>query len=136
MLKQVAKVKTSKGFTLIEMLLALAVFAYAASSILSVLGQSARNLSDIEQMTFASWVVNDRLVELQVDSQWPPKDKDKGEREMAGQKWFWQQKVEKTQDTNLRSITVFVSSDKEATQPIYSLTTFISKANSPKPSGG
>ena len=125
-----------RGFTLIEMLLALAVFAYAASSILAVLGQSARNLSDIEQMTFASWVVNDRLVELQHEPQWPPKDKAKGEREMAGQMWFWQQRVESTQDKNLRSITVSVSTDKAATQTVYSLTTFVSKANGAKPSGG
>ncbi|NVK23660.1 MAG: type II secretion system minor pseudopilin GspI [Gammaproteobacteria bacterium] len=126
----------NRGFTLIEMLLALAVFAYAASSILGVLGQSARNLSDIEQMTFASWVANDRLVELQYDKQWPPKDKAKGEREMAGQLWYWQQKIEKTQDNNLRSVTVDISTDKEGSQSIYSLTTFVSKPNSAKPSRG
>ena len=115
------------GFTLIEMLLALAVFAYAASSILGVLSQTARNLSDLEQMTFASWVANDRLMELQAESTWPPKNKKKGERELAGQKWFWQQKVEKTEDKNLRKVMVSVSLNKSGEASIYQLSTFITK---------
>ena len=127
--------QTQSGFTLIEMLLALAVFAYAAGAILSVLGQSARNLSDIEQITFASWVANDRLVELQAEQQWPPKDKHKGEREMASQAWHWQQKVEKTEDNNLRAITISVSTDKEGKESIYSVLTYLSKNPNTKPNG-
>lgn len=115
------------GFTLIEMLLALAVFAYAASSILAVLGQTAKNLSEIETMTFASWVANDRLMELQVDTAWPPKDKEKGERELAGVKWHWQQKVEKTEDPNLRKVEVEIKADKASTSSIYTLSTFVTK---------
>lgn len=117
-----------RAFTLIEMLLALAVFAYAASSILSVLGQTAKNLSDIEQMTFASWVANDRLVELQSETTWPPKDKEKGERELAGQMWYWQQRVEKTEDNNLRKIAVEVRLDKSAASSLYYLSTFVTKS--------
>jgi len=125
-MKKYLSLQTKKGFTLIEMLLALAVFAYSAGAILNVLGQTARNLSDIEQITFASWVVNDRLTELQVSKQWPPKDKDKGERELAGVLWYWQQKVEKTQDNNLRAVTVTVSEDKAGNNSIYSVTTYLS----------
>lgn len=119
--------KRFSGFTLIEMLLALAVFAYAASSILSVLGQTAKNLSDIEEMTFASWVANDRLVELQADKTWPPKDKAKGERELAGQKWYWLQKVEKSEEPNLRKVNVEVRLDQSAKSSLYMLSTFVSK---------
>lgn len=116
-----------QGFTLIEMLLALAVFAYAASSILAVLGQTAKNLSEIETMTFASWVANDRLMEVQVDNTWPPKDKEKGERELAGKKWYWQQRVEKTEDPNLRKIEVEIKTDKASQSSVYTLSTFVTK---------
>lgn len=118
--------RRTSGFTLIEMLLALAVFAYAATSILSVLSQSAKNLSELEKMTFASWVANDRLTELQVDKAWPPKNKDKGERELAGQKWYWSQKVEKTADNNLRKVSVEVSTEQNGNS-VYSLSTFVTK---------
>ena len=116
-----------KGFTLVELLLALAVFAYAASSIMQLVGQSASNLSQLEEMTFASWVANDRLSELQVSTVWPPKNKDKGEVEMAGNLWFWQQEVVATEDERLRAVTVRVSLDKDMASPIYSLTTYLSE---------
>ena len=116
----------SKGFTLIELLLALAIFAYSASAILGVVGTASNNLGQIEEMTFASWVANNRMVELQVINQWPPKDKEKGEQELAGKKWYWQQKVIKTEDKDLRAITVNVFANKEAKSSIYSLTTYVS----------
>ncbi len=115
-----------KGFTLIELLLALAIFAYSASAILGVVGTASNNLGQIEEMTFASWVANNRLVELQVSKQWPPKDKEKGEQELAGRTWYWQQKVVKTEDEDLRAVTVTVSSDEKGTSSIYSLTTYVS----------
>lgn len=115
------------GFTLVEMLLALAVFAYAASSILAVLGQTAKNLSEIETMTFASWIANDRLTELQADATWPPKDKEKGERELAGKQWFWLQRVEKTEDPNLRKVEVQIRTDRASQSSIYTLSTFVTK---------
>ena len=81
------------GFTLVELLLALAIFAYSASTILNVVGTSSNNLTEIEQITFASWVANDQLIELQNSQVWPPKNKAKGEQELAGRKWYWQQIV-------------------------------------------
>lgn len=117
---------SSKGFTLIELLLALAIFAYSASAILGVVGTSSNNLGQIEEITFASWVANNRLVELQVAQQWPPKDKEKGEAELAEKKWYWQQKVVKTEDDDLRAITVSVSANKDMSFSIYSLTTYLS----------
>lgn len=119
------RILKSKGFTLIELLLALAIFAYSASSILGVVGTSSRNLAEIEQITFASWVANDRLVELQISEQWPPKDKAKGEQELAGIKWYWQQKVIATADKDLRAVTVNVSTEQNAKSPLFSLTTYV-----------
>ena len=118
---------SQQGFTLIELLLALAVFAYAASSVMQLVGQSARNLSQLEEMTFASYVANNRLAELQVSPVWPPKNKDKGEVELAGKAWFWQQKVEETADKHLREITVQVASDKSMENTVFSLTSFVSQ---------
>lgn len=114
------------GFTLVEVLLALAIFAYSASTILNVVGTSSNNLSEIEQITFASWVANDQLIELQTSEVWPPKNKEKGEQELAGRKWYWQQIVVETEDKSLRSVTMNVSTEKNAATSVYSLTTYLS----------
>ena len=119
------RILKAKGFTLIELLLALAVFAYSASAILNVVSTASNNAVEIEEITFASWIANNRLVELQVTQTWPPKDKEKGEQELAGKKWYWLQKVAKTEDEDLLAITVSVSKDKQHASSIYSLTTYL-----------
>ncbi|MDC2889930.1 type II secretion system minor pseudopilin GspI [Psychrosphaera sp. 1_MG-2023] len=119
--------QSSQGFTLIELLLALAIFAYSAGAIMKLVGQSANNLSQIEEMTFASWVANNRLAELQALQVWPPKNNEKGEVEMAGKLWFWQQVVVETEDKRLRQITVSVGLDKSMATSIHQLSTFVSE---------
>lgn len=117
----------SQGFTLIELLLALAIFAYSAGAIMNLVGQSANNLGQFEETTFASWVANNRLSELQASQVWPPKQNDKGEAEMAGKLWFWKQEVTETEDKKLRQVTVFVSLDKSMSTTLFQLSTFVSQ---------
>ncbi|MDA8621233.1 type II secretion system minor pseudopilin GspI [Psychrosphaera sp.] len=117
--------KKVKGFTLVEMLLALAIFAYASASILNVVSQSASNIGLLQQMTFASWVAQNRLTELQVEKAWPPKQNHKGEAEMAGLKWFWRQQVVETADPRMRAVTVSVYEFEDSKNSIYDLETYV-----------
>lgn len=118
---------TTGGFTLIELLLALAIFAYSASAIMNLVGRSANNLSQFEEITFASWVANNRLAELQAIATWPPKHNEKGEVEMAGRTWYWQQQVVETEDKKLRQVTVNVALDDGMKYPVHQLSTFVSQ---------
>lgn len=113
------------GFTLVEMLLALAIFAYASASILGVISQSANNVGQLQQMTFASWVAQNRLVELQVEKTWPPRQNQKGEAKMAGVTWFWRQTVVETADSKMRSVTVSVYETEDSENSIFDLETYV-----------
>ena len=93
---------------------------------------SKRSLGQIQEMTFASWVANNRLVELQISNQWPPKDKEKGEQELAKKKWYCQQKVVKTEDKDLLAVTVTVFANKQYSSSIFSLTTYVSPNPTPE----
>ncbi|GAB3000500.1 type II secretion system minor pseudopilin GspI [Psychrosphaera aestuarii] len=125
-IKRILHVKSKmSGFTLVEMLLALAIFAYASASILSVISQSANNVGQLQQMTFASWVAQNRLVELQVEKNWPPKQNQKGEAKMAGVTWFWRQTVVETADSKMRSVTVSVYETEDSENSIYDLETYV-----------
>ena len=88
--------KLNSGFTLIEVMLAMAVFSIAGIAILGTADTSARNLGYLESKIIASWVASNQLVETTLDTSWPPKNNRKGKVELAGQEWFWQQKVIKT----------------------------------------
>jgi general secretion pathway protein I len=115
------------GFTLIEVMLALAVFSIAGIALLSTANNNARNLGYLESKMFAEWVASDQLVAANLEEKWPPKNNEKGEVELAGRTWFWQKSVINTADNDMRAITIEVRQHKDDELAISSLTSYISK---------
>ena len=85
--------------TLLEVMVALLIFALTGTAILKAAGDHLNNVGQIEAVTFASYVASNRLNQLQLDDTWPPKNNLKGSMEMADRTWYWQQKVTKTIDS-------------------------------------
>jgi len=121
------KGQKSSGFTLIEVMLALAVFSIAGIALLSTASNNARNIGYLESKMFANWVASNQLVAASLETKWPPKNNLKGEVELAGRAWFWQQKVIKTTDSDMRAIVMEVRSREDDELAISSLTTYVSK---------
>ncbi|MCW9081906.1 MAG: type II secretion system minor pseudopilin GspI [Colwellia sp.] len=117
----------TRGFTLIEVMLAMAVFAIAGLALLSAASNNARNMGHLENKMFANWVASNQLVAANLEQKWPPKNNAKGDVELAGRQWFWHQKVIKTTDKDMRAIVVEVRLDEDEKLPLSSLTTYVSK---------
>ncbi len=121
--------KRDAGFTLIEMLVAVAVLAIAMAAILSGMARYADNAGHLRERTLGLWVAHNRLTEYELQPTWPDVGKADGVVEMAGTKWKWKAEIKKTQDDNLRRIDLIVlSPDGEGTAA--ALSSFI--ANSGK----
>ena len=116
-----------QGFTLIEVMLAMAVFAIAGIALLSASSNNARNIGHLDNKMFANWVASNQLVAASLEENWPPKNNLKGEVELAGKAWFWQQKVIKTTDKDMRAIVMEVRLNENDELAVTSLTTYISK---------
>ncbi len=123
---QVSKAKDN-GFTLIEVMLAMAVFAVAGIALLSAASNNARNIGHLENKMFANWVASNQLVATSLTQAWPPKNNLKGDVELAGKSWYWQQKVIKTTDKDMRAIVMEVRLNEDDELAISSLTTYVSK---------
>jgi general secretion pathway protein I len=119
----------ARGFTLLEVLVALAVIAFALASLVKVAGSGAANAADLRDKTFAHWAASNRLAQMQSkDNVWPPIGTDKGETKMAGREWFWATRVAKTPDPEMRRIEIEVRmEDDEDVAPIAVLTGFVAK---------
>lgn len=117
------------GFTLIEVMLAMAVFAIAGVALLSAADNNFRHISHLEEKMFADWVASNQLVSATLNQTWPPKNNLKGDVELAGRQWFWQQKVIKTTDKNMRAIVIEVRIDESDELSVASLMTYVSKVN-------
>jgi len=91
-----ANKKTNRGFTLLEVMIALFVIAVALGGVIKVMGNAAINTSRLSNRTFAQWVALNRIAKLQTGNNWPSIGEKKGKDEMANQEWRWVQKTMKT----------------------------------------
>jgi len=115
------------GFTLIEVMLAMAVFAIAGVALVSTTETHFRNIHHLETKMMANWVASNQLVEAKLTKSWPLKNNKKGKEELAGREWFWTQKVVKTNDQNMSAVVIEVRLDKDEKKSIADLTTYVAK---------
>jgi general secretion pathway protein I len=108
-------------------MIAMAVFAVAGVSLLGVSDNNYRHISHLEEKMFANWVASNQLVNVSLSQTWPLKNNRKGEEEMAGRTWYWQQKVIKTDNKEMQAVVMEVRLDKEAELAITSLMTYIAQ---------
>ena len=125
--KRITSVANLRGFTLIEVMLAMAVFSIAGLALLGASSNNARNMGHLETKMFANWVASNQLVSASLVDTWPPKNNAKGEVELAGRPWFWQQKVMKTTNNDMRAIVMEVRLNLDDELAVASLTTYVSK---------
>ena len=118
----------SKGFTLNEVMLAMAIFSIAGIALLSAADNNFKNSTHLEQKVLANWVASNQLVAATLDKTWPPKNNKKGTVEMAGQEWFWLRKVIKTENKDMRSVVIEIRSKEDQERAITSMVTFVSKS--------
>ncbi len=98
------KLKQTKGFTLIEVLVALAVVAISMSALISSSSTSASNAAYLQDKTLAHWVGMNKVAELQLSPTWPSVGRKKGDYELAGQDWRWEAKISSTEDDSIRRL--------------------------------
>lgn len=104
--------KSARGFTLLEVLVALAIFALVAASVLTASARSVRTASQLEDKTLAMWVADNRMTELQLAETPPADGRDQGQVEFAGRRWSWQSEIEATSEPAMRRVTLWVAVDE------------------------
>ncbi|TMG74645.1 MAG: type II secretion system protein GspI, partial [Betaproteobacteria bacterium] len=78
-----------RGFTLVEILVALAVLAIALTAAGHSLGTAVDTTAALRERTLARWVAEDRLSELELRNEWPSLDTKEGDAEMGGRRFHW-----------------------------------------------
>jgi general secretion pathway protein I len=113
------------GFTLVEVLVAVAVLAIAMGAVISAMARQADNAGYLKQKTLALWVAHNRLTEIQLQSEAPSTGRSDGEAEMGGFKWRWEAVVVKTEDPRLRRIDIVVRRPKDKEGSLAQLSGFL-----------
>ncbi|WP_439532483.1 type II secretion system minor pseudopilin GspI [Polymorphobacter sp.] len=98
-----------RGFTLLEVLVALAVFSLAALALLRLQGASLSTVARLDDKLLAAIVVQNLAVETQLMRPAPAFGRSDGEAVNAGRRWLWQREVMRTPDPGLQRIELRVS---------------------------
>ncbi len=96
------------GFTLVEILVALAVLAIALSATARSLGAALDTTAALRDRTLARWVAEDRLAELELRREWPELDVKEGDADMGGRAFHWRQETGVTPAARMRRVEVSV----------------------------
>ncbi|MBP6130219.1 type II secretion system minor pseudopilin GspI [Thauera sp.] len=98
----------TRGFTLLETLVALAIVAIALVSALRAMGATAQSTAALREHTLASWVAQNRLAMHRATAAWPEIGEYSGEAEQARMRMRWEEKVSGTPNALFRRIDVRV----------------------------
>ena len=122
--------RKARGFTLLEIMVALAVLALAMGALVKTASNYTSNQTYLRDRTMTNWVARNVLAQHQLENQWPKVGERKGTLEMGWQEWDWRAKITQTEEDKLRRIDVEVRAvDSEDESPITVLSGFLKQPN-------
>ncbi len=104
----------SRGFTLVEVVVALAIVAIGMLAVFKTIGDTVNNVSTLRDRSFAAWIADNRITELRLSGQMPSVDQTEGDLEYAGRRWHWVATVSQTPVDGLRRVDVRVRREGDA----------------------
>lgn len=125
--KTAPNTRTVKGFTLLEILVALAVAAIGLGAVSKSLYQNISVADKLTEKMLGTWVASNVLAEMHINRQYQTAGGAGGDTEMGGQDWAVRTEFESTGDPEISRINVIVMSPSDPNREAASLFGFISR---------
>lgn len=122
--------RTSSGFTLIEILIALVVFTVAAVTLVRTATIGVRQAGLVQERTEATWIAENEMTRLRLfernEENYPGPGTQRTLIEQGRRSWEVETEIEATENDFVRRITIRVSQE-DAEEPSASLVGFIGR---------
>jgi len=123
----ISGIKKISGFTLLEILVALAVVAIALSAVVSEVSNNVKNAAHLRDKTLAHWIAMNKVTEWHTSGDWPSPGVSDGYAVMAEHEWRWSIRTSSTEDEDIRRMDVEVRADQDAKTPDASIIAYIGR---------
>jgi general secretion pathway protein I len=116
------------GFTLIEVLVAVAIVSIALLAALRAAGQGTTNADELRSRLLAGWVAENRLAEHRARGDWLPLGMERGTGRQGGAEFAWREEVTALPNPDFRRVDVFVYAASDESRALARLTGFVVRA--------
>ena len=98
-----------RGFTLLEVLIALLVLTLALLALTRTAALQVQTFTELRERTLAGWLAQDVLAETRLSNPLPDPGRNSGQRRFGGRDWRWEVQVQGTPVPSIRRIDVRVA---------------------------
>jgi general secretion pathway protein I len=112
------------GFTLIEVMVALAIVAFSLTTLAASMGQMINTANSMRDRTYASWIAQNKIAEMRLSNTVPDVSASSGGVDYANTSWDWRAVVSETGVENLFRVDVSVT-HADSEDQILTVTGFI-----------
>ena len=100
--------KRARGFTLLEVLVAMAIASLALLALFGAAAATVRTTDVLRARTYADLVATNVLAEMRARDIWPEPGALSGSASQAGREWRWRAVVTTTADADVRRLDIAV----------------------------
>ncbi len=119
--------KSQRGFSLLEILVALAIFALVSIAAYQQVSAVTSASTRMEEKYYALWGAENGLEQYFVGRKWPVTGEDVVEYEMAGREWRVSTVISETDNQDLRKLETSVFAQDNEENAVITLVRFIGK---------
>lgn len=109
----------NSGFSLIEVVVAVAVIAIGLAATIKTVSSVGRNTALLNERIVATWVAQNAMARFELGDEQNPEKESSGSEEMAGIEWFWDKEVFQTEDPDILRVEISVRKDDDESSQVY-----------------
>lgn len=119
---------SQSGFTLFEVLVALAIIAIALLAAMRAAGQGTSNVNELRAHLLAGWAGQNVLAEQRARGDWPSTGVLRGTTTLGGMDFSWREEIIGTPNASFRRVDIFVFAGAEESRSLARMTGFLVNA--------